>query len=322
VRALVTGVAGFAGRYLARHLLQQGDEVIGLVRKGRRIDDARLSAQVSLVEVDILDLDETRAAMAEVSPDVVYHLAAQASVAESLSDPVFTFENNVVGQASMFEAILASGVQPRILVVGSNEEYGPVPPDLLPIKETATLNPVSPYAVSKVSQDLMARQYWLTRGLDVVRVRPFTHTGPEHDDRFVTPAFARQIAEIEQGLREPVVRVGFIDGVRDFSDVRDIVVGYRLAAQMGEPGDVYNLGTGRGTPVRALLEGLLEQSGATIRVEIDPELLRPSEPSAQYADCSKFERLTGWTPRITLVETLRDTLDYWRLRTSGALAHS
>ncbi|MFN0072328.1 MAG: GDP-mannose 4,6-dehydratase [Chloroflexota bacterium] len=315
MRALVTGVAGFAGRYLARHLLAQGDTVIGLVRKGRRLQDADLSAQVPLIEVDLSDRADVRAGMADAAPDVIYHLAAQASVAVSLEDPIATFENNVVGQATFFEAILDSGAHPRILVVGSNEEYGPVPPEHLPIKETTALNPVSPYAVSKVAQDLMAAQYWVTRKLPAIRVRPFTHTGPEHDDRFVTPSFARQIAEIELDRREPVVRVGFIDGVRDFSDVRDIVVGYRLAALKGVPGDVYNLGSGRGTPVRALLEGLLALTDASIRIELDQSLIRPSEPSAQYADCSKFAQLTGWTPRITLEQTLQDTLAYWRLRT-------
>jgi GDP-4-dehydro-6-deoxy-D-mannose reductase len=168
----------------------------------------------------------------------------------------------------------------------------------------------------------MAAQYWVTRQLETIRVRPFTHTGPEHDDRFVTPSFARQIAEIEQGQREPIVRAGFIDGIRDFTDVRDIVVGYRLAVLKGESGDVYNLGSGRGTAVRELLEGLLELSTVAIRVEIDQTLIRPSEPSAQYGDCSKFTRLTGWQPRITLEQTLRDTLNYWRLRAGGALAHS
>lgn len=322
MRALITGVAGFAGRYLARHLIDEGDSVVGLVRKGRRFDDADLSQRVPLVEADLTHLGATTAAIADVAPDVVYHLAAQASVAASLADPIDTYENNVVGQATLFEAILAGSRRPRVLVVGSNEEYGPVPPELLPIKETAPLNPVSPYAVAKVTQDLMAAQYWVTRGLETVRVRPFTHTGPEHDDRFVTPSFARQIAEIEQGRRKPIVRVGFIDGIRDFSDVRDIVVGYRLAALKCDPGDVYNVGSGRGTPVRSLLEGLLELSSMSIEVEIDPDLIRPSEPSAQYADCSKFTRLTGWAPRITLGQTLRDTLDYWRIRTGGALAHS
>jgi GDP-4-dehydro-6-deoxy-D-mannose reductase len=314
MRALVTGVAGFAGRYLARHLLSQGDTVYGLVRKGRRFLDADLSARVPLLEADMLHRDEVRAALRAAAPDVVYHLAAQASVAVSMGDPVSTFENNVTGQAQIFEAILAEGALPRVLVVGSNEEYGPVPPEAIPIVEDTPFCPVSPYAVSKVAQDLMAAQYWVTRKLPTVRVRPFTHTGPEHDDRFVTPSFARQIAEIEFGQRAPVVKVGFIDGVRDFSDVRDMVIGYRRAALEGELGDVYNLGSGRGTSVRALLEGLLAKTSAKIQIEVDPTLIRPSEPSAQYADCSKFARLTGWSTQIPLDQTLQDTLDYWRQR--------
>lgn len=314
MRALITGVAGFAGRYLARYLLDQGDQVSGLVRKGRRLPDADLSARVSLFEADLLCIDEVRAVLDDAEPDVVYHLAAQASVAQSLADPLETFRNNVVGQAALFEAILAEGARPRVLVVGSNEEYGPVAPEALPIRETTPFNPVSPYAVSKVAQDLMAAQYWITRQLPAVRVRPFTHTGPEHDDRFVTPSIARQIAEIELGRRAPVVQVGYIEGVRDFSDVRDIVAGYRVAVLHGKPGDVYNLGSGRGTSVRALLDGLLLMSDVKITVSVDPSRIRPSEPSAQYADCRKIMELTGWAPQIPLEQTLRDTLEYWRQR--------
>lgn len=314
MRALITGIAGFAGQYLARHLLNEGDHVFGLVRKGRHLDDADLSASVTTLEADLLSRQDLATVLDQSAPDVVYHLAAQASVAASLEDPIPTFSTNVIGQATLFEAILASGALPRVLVVGSNEEYGPVPPELLPIRETAPLNPVSPYAVSKVTQDLMGAQYWATRQLPVVRTRPFTHTGPGHDDRFVTPSFARQIAEIELGLRAPVVKVGYIDGVRDFSDVRDIVRGYRLAALGGAPGDVYNLGSGRGTAVRDLLEGLLALSSVSITVEVDPTRLRPSEPSAQYADCGKITQLTGWSTQTPLEQTLRDTLEYWRRR--------
>lgn len=314
MRALITGVTGFVGRYLARHLLDQGDTVFGLVRKGRRLDDADLSTRLPLLEADLLDPGHLRAAVERSAPDVVYHLAAQASVAISLADPVPTFINNVVGQANLFQAMLDLGVRPRVLVVGSNEEYGPVPESALPISESCSLNPVSPYAVSKVAQDLMAAQYWVTHKLPTVRVRPFTHTGPEHDERFVTPSFAKQIAEIELGRRAPVIQVGFIDGVRDFSDVRDVVAAYRLAALGCAAGDVYNVGTGRGTSVRSLLEGLLGLTTAQIRVELDPSRIRPSEPSAHYADGSKLAAAIGWTPRIPLERTLRDTLDYWRRR--------
>jgi GDP-4-dehydro-6-deoxy-D-mannose reductase len=197
-------------------------------------------------------------------------------------------------------------------VIGSNEEYGAPQPDELPQTEESPLRPNNPYAVSKVAQDFLGLQYYLAYGLPVVRVRPFNHTGPGQSPRFVVPAFASQIARIEAGLQEPVMRVGNLDAARDFSDVRDIVRGYHLAVTKGEPGEVYNLASGRPQSVRGLLETLLGYSQVKIRVEIDPERYRPVDVPVAYGSAEKFRQRTGWMPQIPFEQTLRDTLEYWR----------
>jgi GDP-4-dehydro-6-deoxy-D-mannose reductase len=198
------------------------------------------------------------------------------------------------------------------LVVGSNEEYGHPEEGELPFTEETPLRPVSPYAVSKVTQDLMGLQFHLAYGIDVVRLRPFNHTGPGQSPRFVAPAFASQAARIEAGLQEPVVKVGNLSAARDFSDVRDIVRAYHLAATRGEPGEVYNLASGQVHQISELLETLLSFTDADIRVEVDPARYHPVDVPVVYGSAEKFHKQTGWQPDISFEQTLRDTLDYWR----------
>ena len=205
-----------------------------------------------------------------------------------------------------------------MLVVGSSDEYGLVRPEELPIAETQPFRPTSPYGVSKISQEMLGYQYFLARGLAVVRVRPFNHFGPRQRDAFVASAFARQVAEAEAGLLPPVLRVGNLSARRDFTDVRDVVRAYWLALTKGEAGEVYNVGSGRGLPVQALLGTLLEMSGVPLRVEPDPARLRPADVPAIYADVGKLAARTGWSAEIPLERTLRDTLDDWRERIRGA----
>ena len=199
-------------------------------------------------------------------------------------------------------------------MVGSNEEYGQTRPDELPLRETKELRPISPYAVSKVTQDMLGHQYFATHKLQIVRVRPFTHTGPGQASLFVTPAFARQLAEMELGRREPTMRVGFLDGQRDFSDVRDVVRGYRLLIERGTAGEVYNLGSGVPRSVRSILDGLSALTTVQPRVEIDQSMIRPLEMPVMYADCSKIKAATGWQTEIPFEQTLQDVLDDWRQR--------
>jgi GDP-4-dehydro-6-deoxy-D-mannose reductase len=308
MRALITGVGGFVGRHLLEHLQAEGDDVYGLGRVAdvQGLDSARVA------QADLFDKAGVERTVRLTQPEAVYHLAALSSPAESLSDPWGTICNNLAGQFNLMESLLAVGLSPRVLIVGSSDEYGRVEAEELPTCETAPLRPATPYAVSKVGQDMMGYQYFAQHGLPVIRVRPFNHTGPGHDARFVIPSFARQLAEIELGTREPVLRVGNLDVARDFTDVRDMVRAYRMAVVMGVAGDVYNLGSGRSTRLADTLAELIALCRVHAEAQVDESLLRPSDIPRQEADNRKFVSLTGWQPRIPWHTTLRDTFDYWR----------
>jgi len=268
--------------------------------------------RLRLTHADLRDPQGVRALVDEVQPDYIFHLAAQSFVPTSLADPWDTLENNIRAQLNLLEAVRLSGREVRVLVIGSNEEYGAPKPEELPQTEESPLRPNNPYAVSKVAQDFLGLQYHLAYGLPVVRVRPFNHTGPGQSPRFVVPAFASQIARIEAGLQEPVMKVGNLDTARDFSDVRDIVRAYHLAVTQGEPGEVYNLASGRARSVQGLLETLLSLADTEIRVERDPARYRPVDVPEAYGSAEKFRQQTGWEPEIPFEQTLRDTLEYWR----------
>lgn len=310
---LITGAGGFVGRHLITHLLKEADgPLVGVARPDAVPTD--LPPEVHLIEADLNDAAATGNLVRETRPGLVYHLAAQSSVADSHADPLGTLFNNIGAQVNLLEALAALGSNPRVLVVGSNEEYGQVEADELPIRETNELRPLSPYAVSKVAQDLLGYQYFRAHRLPIVRVRPFNHTGPGQEARFVAPAFARQIARIEAGLQPPVLSVGNLDAERDFTDVRDIVRGYRLALLRGQAGEVYNLGSEQPISIRRLLEELLGLSTVPVRVDRDPAKLRPSETPPQVCDSRKLRNRTGWRPTIPLQRTLADVLDDWRER--------
>jgi len=308
MRAVITGVGGFVGRHLLRHLEAEGDDVYGFARS---TDVAGLDTS-KVVCIDLFDRAAVERAVIETRPQAVYHLAAQSSPAESLSDPWATICNNLACQFNLLEGLLSAGLKPRVLVVGSSDEYGRVGAEDVPTDEDVPLRPSTPYAVSKVGQDVMGYQYFAQHGLPVVRVRPFNHTGPGHDARFVIPSFARQLAEIEVGMRSPVLRVGDLSVARDFTDVRDMVRAYRLALLFGEPGDVYNLGSGRATRLADMVGELISLCGVHTETRVDPALLRPSDIPRQEADIRKFTALTGWQPSIPWHTTLRDTFEYWR----------
>ncbi|MGI9146097.1 MAG: GDP-mannose 4,6-dehydratase [Chloroflexota bacterium] len=319
MRALITGIGGFVGRHLLQHLQTQGDEVSGL---GRPADCVDMPAAVRVFMTDLGDRDAVERVMRETQPEAVYHLAAQSSPAESLSNPWATIGNNLLAQINLFEALLSTGNRPRVLVIGSSDEYGRVGPAEVPTHENVPLRPTTPYAVSKVGQDVMGFQYFAQHGLPVVRVRPFNHTGPGQDARFVIPSFARQLAEIEMGGREPVLRVGNLDVARDFTDVRDMVCAYRLALVLGVPGDVYNLGRGRSVRLADIVNELITLCRLPVQIRVDQALLRPSDVPRQEADTRKFSSLTGWRPRIAWHTTLRDTLHYWRQMVEESLCAS
>jgi GDP-4-dehydro-6-deoxy-D-mannose reductase len=319
MRALITGITGFAGSHLADFLLAEHPEVevFGTYRwRSRRDNIEHLDGKVTLLETDLRDYTSVHAALARSRPDAVFHLAAQSFVPTSWNAPVETLSGNVIGQTNLFEAVRALGLDPAIQLACSSEEYWLVLPHETPIKETNPLRPLSPYAVSKVAQDYLGYQYFQSYGIKAIRTRGFNHTGPRRGEVFVTSNFAKQVAEIEAGLNPPVMRVGNLDAVRDFTDVRDMVRAYWLATQRAKPGEVYNIATGSGITIRAMLDKLLALAKVEVRVETDPARLRPSDVEVLIGDSSKFRADTGWEPRIPFDRTLADLLDYWRARTA------
>ena len=320
MRSLITGAGGFVGRHLCNYLLAHTDwELTGTVYPGP-VDADHNRARLELRYTDLRDPQGVQVLVDEAQPEFIFHLAAQSSVHTALDDPWDTLENNIRAQLNLLEAVRKSGREARILVVGSNEEYGAPKPEELPQTECSPLRPQNPYAVSKVAQDMMGLQYHLAYGLQVVRVRPFNHTGPGQSPRFVVPAFASQVAAIEAGLREPVIRVGNLNVSRDFTDVRDIVRAYHLAVTQGEPGEVYNLASGCPWPIQGILDGLLDLAQANVKVEQDPSRFRPVDVPLVYGSADRFSRRTGWTARIPFAQTMEDTLDYWRGEIGGGLS--
>jgi len=313
MRALITGVTGFVGSHLAEYLLAQEAEVVGTARwRSQTANIEHLQERLQLVECDLRDSASIKRVLAETRPDQVYHLAAQSFVLSSWKAPEETLSTNILGQLHLLEALRDLKMNPPVLIAGSSEEYGLVKPEELPIKETNPLRPLSPYAVSKVGQDLLAYQYYRSYGMHLVRTRAFNHDGPRRGKVFATSNFAHQIAEIEKGRAEPVLKVGNLEAKRDFSDVRDIVKGYVLALEKGEPGEVYNLCSGIAHSIGEVVDMLLGMSGVPIRVGKDVARMRPSDVPILVGDSSKFRALTGWKPTIPFQQTLRDLLDWWR----------
>ena len=312
-RAFITGITGFAGSHLAELLLREGVEVYGLCRWRSRTENINhIRDKINLIEGDLLDLNSLQRAMMDVRPDYVFHLAAQSFVPASWTSPAATFEINVVGSCNLFEAIRAAKIDPTIQIACSSEEYGLVKENEVPIKETNPLRPLSPYAVSKVSLDFMGYQYHKSYGMKIIRTRGFNHTGPRRGDVFVCSSFAKQIAQIEKGIKKPVLLVGNLETIRDFTDVRDMVRAYWLAVLKGKPGEVYNIATGRGIKISEVLSMLLEMSRVKITVKQDPARMRPSDVPILIGDSTKFRKATGWKPEFKFEQTLRDILEYWR----------
>lgn len=321
MRLLVTGAGGFVGGHLVELVRREAPDtnVHGVVlphgslawstSKGARIHEA-----------DLDDPASAAAVIEEVRPDGIVHLAGQSSVQQSWLDPGGTLRTNVLGIVHLLDAARSSSLRPAVLVVGSAEEYGPVAAAELPIREDAPLRPASPYAASKVAQGALALLYGPAGGMRVVLTRTFHHTGPGRGEAFAESSFARQIAEIEHGLRPPVIEVGNLDAVRDFTDVRDVVRAYLLLLEKGEPGRAYNVCSGRGRRIRDVLDLLLASSSAKVEVRIDQERLRPADVPAQVGDPSRLRAATSWAPRIPLEETLADLLADWRSRVAGTAA--
>ena len=316
LRAFITGIAGFAGSHLADYLLANTDlEVCGAsLPAGGTHNVAHILDRIELRLVDLNVYENTLELLRTLRPDYVFHLAAQASVERSWTDPAETLINNITAQLNLLRAIVDLGLNPRILIVGSADEYGLVQEADLPVDEDTSFRPMNPYAVSKITQEYLGYQYYLSHDLQVVRVRPFNHTGPRQGPGFVVPDFARQIARIESGMQEAVMRVGNLAARRDISDVRDVVRAYYLALTQGEPGQVYNIGSAQAFSISEILKMLLLLSERPIDVESEPSLFRPIDVPRLVCDCRRFQDSTGWEPEYDLRHTLCDVLDYWRQR--------
>jgi len=319
-KALITGITGFVGSHMAEYILSQKDdfEVLGLVRWRAPKDNIKdILDKITLCYGDLTDAYSLKAILSRHKPDVIFHLAAQSYVDFSFRAPIATLEANVIGTANLLEAVkelkIAQKYDPVMHICSSSETYGQVTEDEVPIKEDNPFRPASPYAVSKVGEDMLAFQYWLSWKIKTIRTRMFTHTGPRRGEVFVVSSFAKQIAAIEAGKAKPVIKVGNLDSVRTFLDIKDAIRAYWLLVNKCKPGEAYNIGGVETMTVGQMLDMLLKLSKVKgIKVEVDPERLRPSDVTLQIPCIDKFVNQTGWKPEIQFSQTLEDILNYWR----------
>ncbi|MEW6516898.1 MAG: GDP-mannose 4,6-dehydratase [candidate division FCPU426 bacterium] len=313
MKLLITGMEGFVGSHLAEYCLEKKCEVHGTAFPGATLQNLARARRARVHRLDLTRADAVEHLVRRLKPRWIFHLAGWSSPTLSRRDPEAALRVNVLGNVNLLEAARRLQPPPRVLVVGSADEYGAVDLHLRAITEGHPLNPDSPYAVSKVCQDLTGLTYFREYGLPVIRVRPFNHIGPRQALGFVATDFASQIVSIEKGRRVPLMEVGNLDVVRDFSDVRDVVRAYWLLMERGRPGEVYNIGSGRGIRVRDLLDGLLRLTSVRVQVHTLPTKAR-KEKLRKVASIAKLGRHTGWKPRIPLAETLRAVMDDWRQR--------
>lgn len=311
LRVLITGAGGFAGSHLVAYLRSYRDcEIWGCGLNTTM--PAHLDGLIHYQQVDLRDAANVTALVSDIAPDHIYHLAGQASPAASVAQPWETLESNLRPQVYLLEAARHLNPMPRMLVVSSAEVYGRSGQGDEPVREQHPFLPQNPYAVSKVGQDVLGAQYYRSTGLPVLIVRPFNHIGPGQSRQFVAPAFARQVALIEAGHQAPVMRVGNLSSLRDFSDVRDIVRAYAWLMADGEPGEPYNVGSGTLRTVQSILDVLLRAATVSIDVQVDESLLRANDPPGLRADIGKVNALTGWQPEIDFETSIVDLLEFER----------
>jgi GDP-4-dehydro-6-deoxy-D-mannose reductase len=313
LKILITGAGGFVGGYLIQQIQNQTPDA-KIYGTAMTEQDGKHLKGIMIRYLDLKDHSAVIDLMDDTRPDSVYHLAAQSFVPRSFEDPWETLENNIRSQLNLIEACIELNIKPRMLIIASAEVYGPVSEDELPITEDAPFRPTNPYSVSKVTQDVLAYQYYMSHQLPLIRTRSFNHFGPGQSEQFVAPAFAMQVARIEAGLQEPVIKVGNLNAQRDFTDVRDVVRAYQLLIARGQPGTAYNIASGQARTIRSILEGLIDISGTSVRVETDPTRLRPVEVPINYGSTARLQAHTGWTPQIPFDQSLSDILNDCRQR--------
>jgi len=313
VPILITGASGFVGQHLITALrhAQPDATLIGTMHRSTVSSD---DDYIRYIRIDLCDADRVKSLLSEIRPSVIYHLAGQSSPAYSFEAPWDTLETNIRSQFNILQGCHELGLTPRILVITSAEIYGAVKPDELPITEDTPLRPASPYSLSKITQDMMGWQYYLCYQLPVIRARAFNHPGPGQSERFVITAFAMQVARIEAGLQEPVIHVGNLSALRDFTDVRDMVRAYQLLIEHGQPGEAYNIASNQAISIAEVLQDLLSYSTVAIRTELDTTRLRPADIPCIQGSYEKLNAATGWTPQIPFAHSLRAILEDCRER--------
>ena len=311
MKALIIGAGGFVGPYLTDEIRKSLFSEVVATTSGEK--KSLGIGEDKTVQMNLRDRERVEEILETERPDYIFHLAAQSSVALSWKDPKLTVDTNIVGAINLINAIKKLNYSPRVLIVGSGEEYGRVEENNIPIREDTVLKPGNVYAITKACQNLMASVYAKSYGLPLVMTRSFNHIGPGQTSQFVVADFCSQVAKIEKGKQEPVIRVGNLSAKRDFTDVRDVVKAYCCLIQYGRAGETYNVGSGHAVAVEDILKIILRQARVAIKVETDPAKLRPVDVPVIEADVSRIFRDTGWKPVITLEETIADTLQYWRM---------
>ena len=312
MKCLITGAAGFAGSHLADYLLSQGEDVVALIApQDDLVNLNHVLSRIVVERVDVQDAGGVQQLLKKTKPHRIYHLAALSSPVESLRDPVLTYNVNSYGTLNLLCAWRQIEMDCRFLYVSSGEVYGADPAGPMPLREDCPMRPVNPYAASKAVGELVAFQFYKSYGFPIVRVRPFNHTGPRQTAAFVCSSLARQVVEIEAGLRSPTITVGNLKVQRDFSDVRDIVQGYHLLLEKGEPGDVYQLCSGRPVSIESVVQTLNSFASKPFQVVVDESRVRTQEAPELWGDPSKAKQAVGWAPKFTLEMTLRDLRRWW-----------
>ena len=308
---MIIGAAGFVGNYLAEHLVNAcGMEVAVTKLPNERIENP----QVKVYNLDIMDEEAIASLLFRVRPDYIFHLAAQSSVGVAWRNPGLTIDVNIKGSVNVMDAIRELYYKPRVLLIGSGEEYGHIREGETPITEENSIRPGNIYAATKACQNMIGNIYARAYDMELMMVRAFNHIGPCQAPIFVVADFCKQVVEIEKGIREPVMYVGNLNSKRDFTDVRDVVKAYALLIQKGKAGETYNVGSGHAVTIEEVLKLIISLSEKEIRVEVDPNKIRPVDVPIIEADITKIYETTGWRPSITLEQTIRETLDYWRER--------
>lgn len=316
MKALIIGGAGFVGSYLMQHL---HDEYPWQLYCTKLPAETVTFPDAQVFDLDILDKSAVRELLNQVKPDYIFHLAAQSSVALSWKNPELTIDVNIKGCVHILDALRECRMNPRVLMIGSGEEYGYIRPEEVPITESITPRPGNIYAATKACQNMLAYIYTKGYQMNIIMVRAFNHIGPGQAPAFVVSDFCKQVAEMECGQKPPTLYVGNLDAQRDFTDVRDVVTAYALLIQKGEPGQTYNVGSSKAVPIQTLLNAIVALAAVPISVEISPEKLRPADIPIIEASISKLQKCTGWVPRIPLSQTIEETLNYWRQITKNNL---